>query len=83
MSWKNVWVKNGKQDVSAFMRGDELELPNVLGEPKTVIVDGKSRSVESWRIDERDDIIKILLKPPVGEQKKKGEPDGESVKSTN
>lgn len=83
MSWKNVWVKNGKQDVSAFMRGDELELPNVLGEPKTVIVDGKSRSVESWRIDERDDIIKILLKPPVGEQKRKGEPDGESVKSTN
>ena len=83
MSWKNVWVKNGKQDVSAFMRGDELELPNVLGEPKTVIVDGKSRSVESWRIDERDDIIKILLKPPVGEQKRKGEPDGESVKSTS
>jgi len=83
MSWKNVWVKNGKQDVSAFMRGNELELPNVLGEPKTVIVDGKSRSVESWRIDERDDIIKILLKPPVGEQKRKGEPDGESVKSTN
>ena len=83
MSWKNVWVKNGKQDVSAFMRGNELELPNVLGEPKTVIVDGKSRSVESWRIDERDDIIKILLKPPVGEQKKKGEPDGESTKSTS
>lgn len=83
MSWKNVWVKNGKQDVSAFMRGDELELPNVLGEPKTVIVDGKSRSVESWRIDERDDIIKILLKPPVGEQKRTGEPDGESTKSTS
>jgi|TARA_R110000796_G_scaffold195878_1_gene312415 hypothetical protein len=83
MSWKNVWVKNGKQDVSAFMRGDELELPNILGEPTTVIVDGKSRSVESWRIDERDDIIKILLKPPVGEQKKKGEPDGESTKSTS
>tara|TARA_R110000822_G_C14994281_1_gene460043 strand:+ start:104 stop:355 length:252 start_codon:yes stop_codon:yes gene_type:complete len=83
MSWKNVSVKNGAKVQPAFLRGDELELANVLGDPKTVTVDGESRKVQSWTIDERDNIIKIKLEPLEGALKGKGEPDGESAESTS
>tara|TARA_Y100000385_G_scaffold285884_1_gene346688 strand:+ start:1314 stop:1565 length:252 start_codon:yes stop_codon:yes gene_type:complete len=83
MSWKEVTAKSGKKESPAFLRDDVLSLPNVIGQPTSVTVDGKSRKVASWELDTRDNIINIQLEPLNDGKKEKGEPDGESVESTS
>lgn len=79
MAWKEVSVKRGKKEYLAFMRGDELELPNKIGKPESISVDGKTIKVVSFSVDERDDIIKIKLDVPMGTPTKEdGESNGKS-----
>ena len=62
MAWVQVTVKGTKGDLPASMQFDIVECPNQLGkDPSTVVVDGKPYEVESYSVDERDDIIKIKL----------------------
>ena len=62
MAWVEVSVKKGKETFSAMARGNEISLANVLGDdPKEVNVDGKSCKIESSHVDERDDVIYIML----------------------
>ena len=61
MAWKEVTVKKGNKTFNAFMRRDDLELPNKIGKPETVNVDGKTLKVKDFWVDERDDIITIKL----------------------
>ena len=80
MAWKEVTVKKGNKTFHAFMRHDELELPNKIGKPETVNVDGKSLKVKEFWVDKRDDIIKIKLDVPMGTPTTK---DGESNGKSN
>ena len=62
MTWQTVEVKGSKGNISAMFDGDMLEVPNELGKnPTTVIVDGKTYSILSCVLDERDNILKIQL----------------------
>ncbi len=61
MSWKSITVTSGKKELPALQRDHEVQLPNKIGKSTTITIDGKSRKVESWNIDERDDVINIIL----------------------
>ncbi len=84
MAWKEVTVKKGNKSYNAFMRRDDLELPNNIGKPETVNVDGKTLKVKDFWVDERDDIIKIKLDVPMGTPTiKDGESNGKSDEGSN
>ena len=84
MAWKEVTVKKGNSTDSGFMRGDDLDLPNKIGKPESVNVDGKTIKVVSFWVDERDNIIKIKLDVPMGTPTKKGgESNGKSDEGSN
>lgn len=79
MAWKEVTVKNGKESIFAFMRGNELNLPNKLGkDQQQVTVEGKSYKVLSQSIDERDNVITYTLELAGARPKEKGEANAES-----
>jgi len=61
MAWHNVVVQSGKDEVEAMRRGNEVQLANSIGEPKTIKVDGASHKVDYSVIDERDDVITFVL----------------------
>ena len=61
MAWIKVIAKSGNDTIDGMMNGDMLEIPNVLKDPKTIVIDKKSYSVLSSSIDERDNILKIQL----------------------
>ena len=57
MAWEAVTVKGSKSNIPAMLNGDMLEVPNQLGKnPTTVIVDGKTYTILSCVLDERDNI---------------------------
>tara|TARA_R100000734_G_C3319162_1_gene114472 strand:+ start:2892 stop:3131 length:240 start_codon:yes stop_codon:yes gene_type:complete len=60
MAWEQVKVKAEKHTVMGMIKGDELEMPNVLI-GKTLKIDGKDVSIKSHVLDERDDVLKITL----------------------
>lgn len=79
MAWKEVIVKNGKESIPAFMRGNELNLPNKLGkDQQQVNVGGKTYKVLSQSIDDRDNIITYTLELAGASPKEKGEANAES-----
>tara|TARA_R110000782_G_scaffold150580_3_gene243227 strand:- start:617 stop:856 length:240 start_codon:yes stop_codon:yes gene_type:complete len=60
MAWEQVKVKAEKATVMGMMKGDQLDMPNVvLG--KSVNVNGKDIPIKSHMIDERDNVLKITL----------------------
>ena len=60
MAWEQVKVKAEKTTVMGMMKGDQLDMPNVvLG--KSVNVNGKDIPIKSHMIDERDNVLKITL----------------------
>ena len=62
MAWEAVTVKGSKGNIPAMLNGDMLEVPNQLGKnPTTVIVDGKTYTILSCVLDERDNILQIKL----------------------
>ena len=70
MSWQSVKVKVGGDEYEAMMRGDEIFIPMMTDEElPTVEIDGKSREVLSVRVDERDGVVYVTVKP---EGSKKG-----------
>lgn len=82
MAWKEVSVKNGKDNIPAFMRGAELELPNKLGkDPQSVMIDGKTYKVLSNVIDTRDDRITLKLELAGARQQEKGSDDKSNERS--
>ena len=79
MSWKEVTVKNGKDKIGAFLKEDQLNLPNKLGkDQQQVTVDGKTYKVLSQVIDTRDDVITYTLELAGASPKEKGEANAES-----
>tara|TARA_Y100001937_G_C6992882_1_gene272916 strand:+ start:152 stop:406 length:255 start_codon:yes stop_codon:yes gene_type:complete len=79
MAWKEVTVKNGKNKIDAFLKGDQLNLPNKLGkDQQQVTVDGKTYKVLSQVIDTRDDVITYTLELAGASPKEKGEANAES-----
>ena len=60
MAWEQVKVKAEKDTVMGMMKGDQLNMQNVLI-GKSVKVDGKDISIKSYVVDERDDVLKITL----------------------
>ena len=61
MAWDAVVVKADKKEIPAMQRGNEVQFPNVAKEVTQLVVDGKSRQVESWIIDDRDDVVNVTL----------------------
>jgi hypothetical protein len=62
MSWSEITIKKGKDDIQAMMRGNEVMVANVLGaSPKEVNIDGKAFKVSQFRLDERDNVVYIML----------------------
>ena len=60
MAWEQVKVKAEKATVMGMMKGDQLDMPNVvLG--KSVNVNGKDIPIKSHMVDERDNVLKITL----------------------
>tara|TARA_R100001510_G_C7537834_1_gene126640 strand:- start:158 stop:412 length:255 start_codon:yes stop_codon:yes gene_type:complete len=79
MAWKEVTVKNGKDKIDAFLKGNQLNLPNKLGkDQQQVTVDGKTYKVLSQVIDTRDDVITYTLELAGASPKEKGEANAES-----
>ena len=71
MSWEAVTVKGSKGNIPAMLNGDMLEVPNQLGKnPTTVIVDGKTYTIISCVLDERDNILQIKLAKASTKQEK-------------
>ena len=77
MAWISVTVTHGKKDIPAVQQGVDLQLANKIGKPSSVVVDGKTIKVESFVVDERDDIIQVKLMLPEGS---KDESDDQSSK---
>lgn len=75
MSWEIVEIKSGKTALEGHLRGLELQFPNQIKEANTLIVNGSSRSVESWAQDDRDDIVHVMLAGAGGKEKSDDEPD--------
>ena len=69
MAWVEVTVTHGKKELPAMQRGADLHLVNKIGKPTSVVVDGKTIKVESYTVDERDDIIQVKLDLPKGRSK--------------
>ena len=71
MAWEAVTVKGSKSNIPAMLNGDMLEVPNQLGKnPTTVIVDGKTYTILSCVLDERDNILQIKLATASTKQEK-------------
>ena len=71
MAWEAVTVKGSKSNIPAMLNGDMLEVPNQLGKnPTTVIVDGKTYTIVSCVLDERDNILQIKLATASTKQEK-------------
>ena len=71
MAWEAVTVKGSKGNIPAMLNGDMLEVPNQLGKnPTTVIVDGKTYTIISCVLDERDNILQIKLAKASTKQEK-------------
>ena len=61
MSWHEVAVKVGEHSVSGMRKDNFLQIPYVEGLEKSITVNGKNYEVESFLVDNRDNILKILL----------------------
>lgn len=61
MAWGAIVIKADKKEFPAMQRGNEVQFPNVAKEASQLVVDGKSRQVESWTIDDRDDVVTVML----------------------
>jgi len=74
MSWQSVTVKLGGDEYDAMMRGDEIFVPLMVDEELPIIeVDGKSREVLSVRVDERDDVVYVTVKPDGSTERSKSD----------
>jgi hypothetical protein len=71
MSWQSVKIKVDGNEYDAMMRGDELFIPMLVEEAlPTIEVDGKSREVLSVRVDERDSVVYVTVKPANAKMKR-------------
>jgi len=84
MAWKECIVVIGRKEVSGYQRGNEITLaPEMLKDAKsTITVDGKNYPILSSELDSRGETLTITLELPMGRQKKKVDPDGESNEGT-
>lgn len=85
MAWTKCVVAIGRKEVSGYQRGNEITLaPEMLKDAKsTITVDGKNYPILSSKLDSRGETLTITLELPIGRQKKKVEPDGESNEGTS
>ena len=57
-----------------MMRGNEVHFSNVMKESSQLVVDGKSHKVESWVVDGRDDVAKVMLADAGAKEKSDDKP---------
>ena len=74
MPWTEVTVKFDKKEIPAMMRGNEVHFSNVMKESSQLVVDGKSHKVESWVVDSRDDVAKVMLADASAKEKSDDKP---------
>ena len=81
MGWKKVTVEQDGQSQYGMMREPILEVGNFFEIGDTVMVNKKNYKVESYDIDERDDLL--IIKLADASPKKKGAKNGESPKGSD
>ena len=79
MPWKEVTIKSDKKEFAAMQRGNEVHFPNVMKESTQLVIDGKSQKVESWAIDDRDDVVNVMLADAGTKEKSDDKPTEGSV----
>jgi len=79
MPWKEVTIKSDKKEFPAMQRGSEVHFPNVMKESAQLVIDGKSQKVESWAIDDRDDVVNVMLADAGTKEKSDDKPTEGSV----
>ena len=70
MPWKEVTINSDKKEFPAMQRGNEVHFPNVMKESSQLVIDGKSQKVESWAIDDRDNVVNVMLADAGTKEKK-------------
>lgn len=75
MAWKIVEVKSDKVMVQGHLRGLELEFPNKIKESASLSVDGKNAKVDSWVVEERDDVVRVMLAGASAKEKSDDKPN--------
>jgi len=61
MSWHEAVVKVGDTRLSGVINDCLLQIPYVEDLGKSINVNGKDRNIESFMVDHRDNILKIVL----------------------
>ena len=61
MSWHKVDVKVGTENISGMLNANMLQIASVENLGEAITVNGKNHKIESFMVDHRDDIFKIIL----------------------
>ena len=60
--------------MQGHQRGLELEFPNKIKQAGSLSVNGKTAKVESWVIEDRDDIVRVMLADAGAKEKSDDKP---------
>ena len=61
MSWHKVNVKVGTENILGVLKNNTLHIPSVENLGEAITINGKNHKIESFMVDHRDDIFKIIL----------------------
>ena len=61
MSWHEVNVKVGTENILGVLKDNILHIPSVENLGEAITINGKNHKIESFMVDHRDDIFKIIL----------------------
>ena len=70
MSWQEVEVKVGTENILGVLKDNILHIPSVKNLGEAITVNGKNHQVESYTVDHRDNIfiIKLAMASPTKEK---------------
>jgi len=61
MSWHKVDVKVGTENISGMLNANMLQISSVENLGESITVNGKNYKIESFIVDHRDNVLKIIL----------------------
>lgn len=82
MAWSEVKVKAGDETVKGNFNGENLEIPNVGDVEGNVNINGKNYKVLESVLDERDEILKIVVAIATAKKEKESSND-KSIKGSS
>ena len=70
MSWQEVEVKVGTENILGVLKDNILHIPSVENLGEAITINGKNHKVESYTVDHRDNIfiIKLAMASPTKEK---------------